>query len=263
LSLGTRIDFFFLSTEQKFAIASHVVENNSISWNQISYPLAVSIHLFVYALLIWNLLNKSDKELRIIPLLRQVARSFSIYVGVVLLYFVLYFSIDFNTIHDYMISSFAAFFIYQMGIIILPRPEEIHCFSIKGTASQKYHKAGGKESEAESYSDEVLQLIETEQIYLRHVLRIADIASILGISVNHLSQIINERLHKSFNELVNEYRVKKAMELLSDPENNDKMLTIAFMCGFNNKTSFNTIFKRHTQVSPMNFRNKVKSKVSA
>jgi hypothetical protein len=54
---------------------------------------------------------------------------------------------------------------------------------------------------------------------------------------------------------INEYRIREAQRLLL--ENTGKKLSIldiAFESGFNCKTSFNTVFKKHLQMTPTHFR---------
>jgi AraC-like DNA-binding protein len=54
---------------------------------------------------------------------------------------------------------------------------------------------------------------------------------------------------------VNEYRIKKAMEILRDPQH-EKMtvLEVLYEVGFNSKSSFNTVFKKYTGKTPTQYR---------
>jgi AraC-like DNA-binding protein len=86
-------------------------------------------------------------------------------------------------------------------------------------------------------------------------LTLGDIARQLSIPQKELSQVINERLNKNFCTFINEYRIREAQRLLL--ENTGKKLSIldiAFESGFNCKTSFNTVFKKHLQMTPTHFR---------
>jgi AraC-like DNA-binding protein len=68
---------------------------------------------------------------------------------------------------------------------------------------------------------------------------------------------LNEKHKKNLYTFVNEYRVKEVIERFSDPKyNNYTILAIAFDAGFNSKTTFNSIFKNHTGLTPSEFRDK-------
>jgi AraC-like DNA-binding protein len=66
---------------------------------------------------------------------------------------------------------------------------------------------------------------------------------------------LNERLKKSFYDFVNGYRVEEARRILRDPRRGDqKILTIAFDSGFASKAAFNRVFKRHTGMTPSEYK---------
>lgn len=117
----------------------------------------------------------------------------------------------------------------------------------------KYVKSGLKDSEAEKYYRLLLALIENEELYLNGKLSLKDVAGRLEISNNYLSQIINQKTGKNFFRFINEYRVEKAKQLLADKASRYTILSIAYDCGFNSKSSFNTIFKEHTGKTPSEF----------
>ncbi|MBL7726640.1 MAG: AraC family transcriptional regulator, partial [Dinghuibacter sp.] len=62
----------------------------------------------------------------------------------------------------------------------------------------------------------------------------------------------------SYPELVNRHRVDEARRILSDPRfQEEKILGVAFEVGYNNKTTFNMVFKRLTGSTPSEYRKKV------
>jgi AraC-like DNA-binding protein len=66
-------------------------------------------------------------------------------------------------------------------------------------------------------------------------------------------------MKKNFYDLVNGYRVEEAKRLLLDPKSfNYTILSVGFEAGFNSKTTFNTVFKKFTGLSPTEFRDKKK-----
>lgn len=122
-----------------------------------------------------------------------------------------------------------------------------------GAEVSKYVKSGLKDTEAEKYYALLLRLIVKEELYLNGKLSLKDIADRLNISNNYLSQIINQKTGKNFFRFINEYRVEKAKQLLADKAGKYTILSIAYDCGFNSKSSFNTIFKEYTGKTPSEF----------
>jgi AraC-like DNA-binding protein len=100
--------------------------------------------------------------------------------------------------------------------------------------------------------------MEREQPFTDGELTIQKLAEMLSIPAPHLSQTINERLGKSFPDFINSYRVDQAKKKLLDPSlKHLSILGIAEEVGFNSKSSFNSVFKKHTGMTPSEFRNAV------
>lgn len=76
-----------------------------------------------------------------------------------------------------------------------------------------------------------------------------------GLNRSYLSGALNRCVGKNFNTYVNEYRVKEAIRLMSEPANaNYTIEAIAFESGFNARSNFYRTFKKLTGLSPANFR---------
>lgn len=105
----------------------------------------------------------------------------------------------------------------------------------------------------------ITRLMEEEKPYLEPELTLQQLADKLQIPNYQVSQALNEGLQKSFYDLVNGYRVEEAKRLLMDPKNkNYTILSVGFEAGFNSKTTFNTVFKKFTGLTPTEFRDKEK-----
>ena len=99
--------------------------------------------------------------------------------------------------------------------------------------------------------------MEKAEPYLNASLTIYQLARELSMSVQELSTLINHSLHQHFFDFVNEYRIKKATDLLKDPEKQKlTILEILYEVGFNSKSSFNTVFKKFTGSTPTEYRKK-------
>lgn len=97
--------------------------------------------------------------------------------------------------------------------------------------------------------------MEENEPYLDSKLNIYDLSKQLGVSARDLSICINNTLDKHFFDFINEYRIKKAMDLIQN--SSDEKLTILevlYEVGFNSKSSFNTAFKKHAGITPTEFK---------
>jgi AraC-like DNA-binding protein len=93
--------------------------------------------------------------------------------------------------------------------------------------------------------------------HLDRELTLQQLAGSMGEHPQKISYCINHILHKNFFSFTNEYRVKEAMQLISNPKNkNLTLLAIAFDAGFNSKSSFNALFKKFTGYTPSEFQKK-------
>jgi len=121
-------------------------------------------------------------------------------------------------------------------------------------ASPKYLKSGLQKDEADGYYASLIRLMDSEKLFLDSRLSIKTVADKLEMSVNHLSQVINQQSGKNFFRFINEYRVEEAKKMLLDQSSKKyTILAIAYDCGFNSKSSFNTIFKEYTGQTPTDF----------
>ena len=82
-----------------------------------------------------------------------------------------------------------------------------------------------------------------------------DLAGELNIHYNHLSRILNEHFKLSFNDFINEFRIRTAMQILSDPtQKHQTILQVMYQTGFYSKSVFNTAFKKFCGKTPTEYR---------
>jgi len=123
--------------------------------------------------------------------------------------------------------------------------------------TEKYSRSGLKDAQAEYYLERLINVMETDKPYLDRDLSINDLAVITGIPRHHITQVLNERHGRNFFTFINEYRVKEIISRFGDPANNNfTILAIAYDSGFNSKTTFNSIFKSLTGLTPSEYREK-------
>lgn len=110
---------------------------------------------------------------------------------------------------------------------------------------------------------ELKKYMVEEKPYLEATLTINDLSNKLNIPVRDLSLLINHNLNQHFFDFVNSYRIKKAMEILTDPNKKElTVLEVLYEVGFNSKSSFNTAFKNYTGLTPTEYRQKLLKSVA-
>ena len=154
--------------------------------------------------------------------------------------------------------------VYAIGYLGLRQPEIFHRSSgamapIKepkeARADQTYEKSGLTQTQAEAHLQQLLRVMEQKQLYKNSLLTLDDLANEMSISPHHLSQVINVQLGKNFYDFVNGYRVEEVKRRLRDPKSMHlTILAIALDAGFNTKSSFNAFFKKHTGLTPSQYR---------
>jgi AraC-like DNA-binding protein len=119
----------------------------------------------------------------------------------------------------------------------------------------KYERSGLKNKDAREYLNRLLKYMEEKKPYLNVDLSIHDVSDELEIPRHYLTQVINGMMGKNFYTFINEYRINEVKKLLVD-ENYAKftLTSISFEAGFNSKSSFNSVFKTATGMTPSQFK---------
>jgi len=104
---------------------------------------------------------------------------------------------------------------------------------------------------------EIDQFMFDKKPFLDASLTLFDLANQLGITKQEFSLLINKNLNQRFFDFINGYRIRLAMDILKDPSKKDlTVLEILYEVGFNSKSSFNTAFKKLTNYTPTQYRQK-------
>jgi len=119
----------------------------------------------------------------------------------------------------------------------------------------KYATSRLTKEQAARYIEKITNYMKKEKPYLDPALSLNELAEHLALSPRYLSQSINYILNQNFFDFINSYRIDEAKDLFSDPCNETKtILEILYEVGFNSKSVFNNAFKRHTGMTPTEFR---------
>jgi ABC-type antimicrobial peptide transport system permease subunit/AraC-like DNA-binding protein len=86
------------------------------------------------------------------------------------------------------------------------------------------------------------------------------LAQKLELTTHELSRIINTVFKKSFNDFVNEYRVREVIGKMQDPANDHlTLMGIAYDSGFNSPSTFHRAFKEMTGKTPAEYKKELPS----
>jgi AraC-like DNA-binding protein len=122
-----------------------------------------------------------------------------------------------------------------------------------GTEKPKYGNNRLPGFARESIVAELQRHMQAEQPWLKIDLTLGELAAAINVSPHHLSQIINSEFGKTFACYINEYRVGEACQLLAG-DSGKSVLDVALDSGFSSKSSFNASFKKHTGMTPSEYR---------
>jgi len=133
--------------------------------------------------------------------------------------------------------------------------------NISNKRPEKYQNKKISSIEADKLLSNLSQLMVGDALYKKHQLRIKDVADKLDISLNQLSQLLNDNMGKSFKTYINEYRINAACELLAT-DHNLTLEGIGYEVGFQSKSTFFTTFKKIKLTTPSKYQQALNPEVS-
>lgn len=159
----------------------------------------------------------------------------------------------FNTIVS-IVFTFAIYVLGYKGLFqqtILPersnQPTDDKTESLKSTSGVRID---------EQLLNKLLEYMDRQKPYYDSELTLTSLANLVGIGRNQLSELINTGTGGNFYDFVNKYRVDEVKQLMVHPKFKDfTILAIAFEAGFPSKSTFNSIFKKFTGLTPSEYRN--------
>lgn len=99
------------------------------------------------------------------------------------------------------------------------------------------------------------KMLTEEKLYTNPDLTLSQLAKKCGTNTATLSRFINSELGSTFYNLINGYRLEMVKQLLINSEHqHSSVLFLAYRAGFKSKTTFNTMFKRETNLTPTEWR---------
>jgi AraC-like DNA-binding protein len=154
------------------------------------------------------------------------------------------------------IIKMVAFFLYCIMIGLLFFPSLLYGnVIIEKEIKEKYSRSKLSNEVKETILFQLDDYMKgNDKPYLNENLQLDDIAKMLKVSSQQISQVINEKMGFNFNDFVNVHRINEAkIMLLSDSYSNITIDAIAQKSGFRSKSAFYTAFKKHTGNTPKEY----------
>ncbi|WP_298311211.1 AraC family transcriptional regulator [uncultured Aquimarina sp.] len=225
-------------------------EINSDFW-KLSYSF-ILIHSFSYVTA--SLLISQKKQ---IPVNKKVREWYVLLVLALCLIWIVYALIFIKVIPVYS-AGVVAFSILMFITLFL-------AYDRKGifdkNNKEKYLNTNITIEDGEVHLNQLRKIIMEDHLYLDPNLKLVSLSSRLNLSPRDVSMIINRHANKNFSNFINEYRIKKAKELLSSSHPDTKIIAIALDSGFNSLSSFNVAFKLFTKSTPSEYRLKNSTRI--
>ncbi|UCH96066.1 MAG: helix-turn-helix domain-containing protein [Candidatus Aminicenantes bacterium] len=121
----------------------------------------------------------------------------------------------------------------------------------------KYKGAPLDPSFAEEWMTKLKYLMEIEKVYCDADITLQSLAGKMSIASHQLSQLLNEKLDRSFFDYINSYRIEEAKKILQSPRGAQrKISSVAIEVGFNTMAAFYKAFKKHTGTTPTRYKKK-------
>lgn len=122
----------------------------------------------------------------------------------------------------------------------------------------KYEKNMLSEDERKMYSKKIREYVVQNKPYLNPMLSLSGFAEQLALPSYVVSQVLNVSFNQNFYNFINQYRIEESKQLLSNFKSKEKtILEVLLQCGFNSKSVFNSAFKKHTGITPREFKKNI------
>ena len=153
----------------------------------------------------------------------------------------------FYTTYAFLIGI--AFFIAVLTLLSFPQIT----LEVSEAAQASYASSTLKNVDSEALTLKLKQLMKIDKLYINEGLSLSILADQMELSTHQLSELINTHFQKSFSQLVREYRVDAAKEMLIN-EPKASVLSIGLSVGFTSQSNFYTAFSDISGMPPGSYR---------
>lgn len=260
--------YFFYSADEKIMVDNGLLDEHSlfpifalISYiiSGLTYPVLSYRLLGIYK----TLLNDNfsyDHRISLDWLKYSIWGIGSVYLAVAVISIIREgFGVQFSFNADYIFYSMIVIFVFCIGFFGIRRENlfsEIKTDNkpqlVREKPTRDYKKSGLKPEVAREVHQKLKLLMSDSKLYTNPKLTLSELADKVEVSPNNLSQVINQYEQVNFHDYVNKYRID---EFINIAMTNTKfnLFSLALDAGFNSKSSFNSVFKKHQGVTPSKY----------
>jgi AraC-like DNA-binding protein len=229
--------------------------------------LATGIHITAYIILAFWILVKRARQtgewiFRTNDEILRSLRNMVFHIAIVVLIFIIVKLCFKGDLGDYYFGTYVSVIILITTFRVMNDSSYFErSTSFMDIDLVKYRKSSLTETNKEKILGNIIFELETRQYFLDNLASLSELAKKIGESPHHVSQVMNEKLNKSFFELLASYRIDEAKKILSgDKKGKITVEEISEMVGYNSKTAFNNAFKKLSGKTPSEFRKSVNSR---
>jgi AraC-like DNA-binding protein len=156
---------------------------------------------------------------------------------------------------DYFSLLITSVLIFVIGYASLRNP--VILFELNEKENLKYSWSEIDSDKMYQIKSSLEKIMSESKPFFNSELRLPELAKLINITPQILSQIINTQFGQNFYDYINTYRVNEAKILLLDKKYDNKtILSIAYDVGFSSKATFNRAFKKQTGLTPTEYKSR-------
>ncbi len=118
----------------------------------------------------------------------------------------------------------------------------------------KYENSVLSDKKKERIKKDILRLFDEQKPYLDLEFNMNTLSELTGFPKHQITEVLSTEIKQNFFQFVNSYRIEAVKKQLANKNNPFSIEAIGYECGFNSKSTFYTIFKKHTGKTPSEFR---------
>jgi len=227
--------------------------------------IGIHLHIFIYLFLAWR--EVKTYRTRIKEILSSIYRinldwlSFMIYsLGFLLILSLVNGLMPLMSFKRYfdagLVIVFVFLFFFVNAIVIKGlRHPEIFSGIEEPERIQKYKGSTLTVQDRDDLQTRLMDLMVNEKVFLNPEISLDDLSQKLSVSSKKISQLLNETFHQNYFDFVNSHRIEEAKRLMTESKDPKiTVLEIMYQAGFNSKSSFNTLFKKKTGLTPTEYK---------
>ena len=261
------IPFYIKSGQYKIQYLQSLL-NNSRNLSTIKQYLSyffVHIHIFAYLCYSLHIINNYEKAIKnsyslldkinIKWLKYFIYLFFLLVITLIIILILMFFILKYSQTYMF-IPVVVTFVICFLAYRALIQPEILTDIELKDL-NKKNKKAPTNLTDIDNYITLIEDAMKNNKLYMEPDLSLTTLASKLNLNRNQLSFVINNHYNMNFYDFINQYRVNEVKSfLIENKTKNFNIINVAMNAGFNSKSTFNAIFKKHTKMTPTEFMKK-------